>query len=276
MNNQMEQLLPVVSWLIDKFTSKESSSVPYETARRLMEAVIYCVDAQSQYALVNAEDSWNARAAYDRGYEAVCRKVYEAKELYDLVIEHFIDYGCRNYRDTVINGMPAFFVNYDARFAPQDHLLTLDYPLLSGYPDERGVNMIMNYLQGISLEQRFLEYFASNAVSKLLEAVCPDYRTLYLDNICYLVLLTAVGCAAAGSNVRELHLTAGNYLEITEFFQRNDLDQTTWKVKKLIRLLITQSIGVQEAEYFERVGDDYAVRIWNGIREQGIETVMPT
>ena len=47
----------------------------------------------------------------------------------------FEDYGCLNYRETIIKGLPVFFMKYDARFRPQDHILTLDYPdLVPGEP----------------------------------------------------------------------------------------------------------------------------------------------
>lgn len=39
----MAELLPVAAWLTDKYTSRESSSVTYETAAVLMEAVCYCI-----------------------------------------------------------------------------------------------------------------------------------------------------------------------------------------------------------------------------------------
>ena len=39
----MEELIPVVAMLTEKYTSKESSSVTYETARQLMGAVQFCI-----------------------------------------------------------------------------------------------------------------------------------------------------------------------------------------------------------------------------------------
>ena len=52
MEYQMEELLPLVSALTDKFTSKESSSVTYETAQMLMEAVLFCIQ---EYEEVSGE-----------------------------------------------------------------------------------------------------------------------------------------------------------------------------------------------------------------------------
>ena len=43
MEYRLEELLPAAAGLTEKYTSKESSSITYETAQMLMEAVIYCI-----------------------------------------------------------------------------------------------------------------------------------------------------------------------------------------------------------------------------------------
>ena len=51
----IEELLPVMAHLADKYTSKESTSVSYDTAQRLMEAVLYCIhecDSEKQGRLL--------------------------------------------------------------------------------------------------------------------------------------------------------------------------------------------------------------------------------
>lgn len=40
---EMEELLPLVAKLAAKYTSGESTSVTYEAAGQLMEAVCYCI-----------------------------------------------------------------------------------------------------------------------------------------------------------------------------------------------------------------------------------------
>lgn len=44
MNYEMEELLPIVAKLAERYTSKESTSVSYECAQRLMDAVLYCIN----------------------------------------------------------------------------------------------------------------------------------------------------------------------------------------------------------------------------------------
>lgn len=43
MEYPMEELIPILAELTDRFTSKESTSVSYERARQLMEAILYCI-----------------------------------------------------------------------------------------------------------------------------------------------------------------------------------------------------------------------------------------
>ena len=48
MDYTMEELLPVVGKLTEKYTGFSSTSVTYETARQLMEAVLYCIGEKSE------------------------------------------------------------------------------------------------------------------------------------------------------------------------------------------------------------------------------------
>ncbi|MFR8339696.1 MAG: DUF6179 domain-containing protein [Eisenbergiella massiliensis] len=110
----LEEILPVVIYLTNKYTSGESSSVPYEKAEMLMEAVLYCIRecfTWNTAGVLPAVNSLSARQAYDKGYEYVT--VVKWPGAYDGLITDFEDYGCLNYRKTVLEGLPAFFLKYD-------------------------------------------------------------------------------------------------------------------------------------------------------------------
>lgn len=83
-------------------------------------------------------------------------------------------------------------MKYDARFRPQDHILTLDYPdLLPGEPLS-GVDRIYSYLLHITMEKKLLEQFPRQAVCGLLESLQPDYKTctwiIYAIRYCFMPL----------------------------------------------------------------------------------------
>lgn len=131
MEMQTKEILELVGELTERYTSKESTSVTYETAQQLMGAVLYCIEENekdvSGTELLQGQSS--IRRIYEAGYEKVLQKVEQARILYNELTEKFEDYGSRALRET-FDAIPQFFIRYDARFSPQNHILTLDYPVL--------------------------------------------------------------------------------------------------------------------------------------------------
>lgn len=85
----MEELLPIVAALAEQYTSKESTSVSYEQANRLMEAVLYCIDQCSEVGQLASNRGLTAREAYEWGYEFVVQKVKRTQEIYNGMIIDF-------------------------------------------------------------------------------------------------------------------------------------------------------------------------------------------
>ena len=69
-----------------------------------------------------------------------------------------------------------FFLYYDARFAPQETVITMDYPTLGSGINATGIDAIEHYIIGISLEQRFLNRLPADYVSGTLSRFQPDYQ----------------------------------------------------------------------------------------------------
>lgn len=287
---QMEQLLPLVAKLTDKYTSKESSSVTYETASMLMEAVIYtldecfaydtCVmDAENNSVGADAEAGFQTRSLvserkstvdasvmYDRGKELILEKVYQAKSLYEAIAMDFVWYGCRNYKDTVLKGMPAFFTKYDPLFKPQDHILTLDYPLLcrvsrSDGEELRGVDLILYYLKCIQAEQWFLKCFAPEAVQSCLRELGSDFPAFYMDNLCQPVLWRALECMIADRPAEELKLESGDAEAVAAFFAGEDREKVANRLRGMIGLLLKKAGKEEYIPYFAGAAREYAVRV---------------
>lgn len=194
-NYSLEELLPIVKKLSIKYTRNESSSISYETAEQLMDAVCYCImeldtrnriDALEENAA--SRSGFDAKAsgaqgaargimtleyptaeeAYQRGYKAVTAKVEAALGVYEEIMQDFRDYGSLAYRDTIEKGMPAFFNFYDPLFAPQETILTLDYPTLKPLDAACGIDLLYDYLVAIREEQRFLAAFPEEMVREAL------------------------------------------------------------------------------------------------------------
>lgn len=212
---EMEELLPVVAELTAKYTRNESTSVTYERAEQLMGAVLYCIEEYEssnhrekysnqeksvqreavQKEVINevlAQEHISAKKAYELGYQKVLQKIEGARESYNEMIMDFRAYGNENYRDTVEKGIPGFFKLYDAKFAPQDTIITMDYPTIIPIGKRQGIDAIEQYIRCIQLEQRFLGALSEADVVRILTAYQADYRNQFY-NICGIVFRELLG-----------------------------------------------------------------------------------
>lgn len=201
---ELRELFPLVALLAEKYTGFESSSITYECAQQLMEAVIYCIREYQNTVIIEGEEAVlenkddiaeggeenrkmqvsakeagrkqeiSAAKAYQRGYEAVVQKAKDANILYNEIMENFCDYGSRVLYETMVAEMPEFFLHYDVRFAPQENPM-FDYPLSQSAKNLSGIDLIYQYLCCIHREQEFLRNFPEADVRK----VCMVYYKKY-------------------------------------------------------------------------------------------------
>lgn len=183
----MKELLPLVSRLAFRYTGGEHSSVTYECAQRLMETVLYCIREYRMYQenALSVEDI-SAAEAYRQGQKIVMDKVRALQKLYNEMIPDFKDYGCLCLRDTVRKGIPVFLQFYDFSFAPQETLLTLDYPVQENLEHLSGVSRVLAYMKCICREQAYLSGMDEREVVAILHAYHRDYGIL-IENICEIV-----------------------------------------------------------------------------------------
>jgi hypothetical protein len=243
----MEELIPIVTELTEKYTSKESTSISYDTAKQLMNAVLYCINEyefcfhelfQEKHNSL-AQDT-GARTAYNMGYKLVVKKVLKTKDLYEEILKDFNAFRNIAYYDTIIKGIPLFFINYDAKFNPQNQILTLDYPTIKINQELRGVDAVYEYLTYIKMEQDFLMAYETEFIVQVLTCYQGDYEELFI-NICSVVLRYVIGCMivkkkisdAAGFNDADLG-------RIRNFVAGNTRDELEQKLNALLKLLVRQ------------------------------------
>lgn len=132
---ELEELLPLVVELAEKYTGGESTSVTYEKAQQLMGAVIYCIRENYNWRVgewmseqkeiftetqIAGRRRLSAREAYETGYRCVIDKVKAALALYHEILEELDDFGNEFLKNTIRKGMPEFFTWYNPEFEPQD------------------------------------------------------------------------------------------------------------------------------------------------------------
>lgn len=183
MGYQLEELLPVVAELAARYTGYEHSSITYERAEMLMGAVLYCIHEYTDpKEAVQPAGSVPAEEAYRIGRAIVIQKIRQLHALYNDMILDFRDYGMECLRDTIVNGIPQFLLRYDVDYAPQETLLTLDYPVREDLTGLNGIDAVLTYVECVEKEQRFLRQFDEGFILERLRAYHPEYEML-VENI---------------------------------------------------------------------------------------------
>lgn len=200
MEYTMEELIPVVAELARKYTSGESTSVTYERANQLMAAVLYCIKECGEGSVPAAKAGLSAKEAYRLGYERTVEKVKRAQEKYNAMIVDFRAYGNENYHDTVTRALPGFFQRYDVRFAPQETVISMDYPVLRPLFGIAGIDAVEQYVECIAMEQKFLGRLPEDYVVCALYLFRKDYRKQFF-NICEVVLQDILGHMLLGGRI---------------------------------------------------------------------------
>lgn len=280
MKDRAEELLPIVAELADKYTGKESTSITYEKARQLMEAVLYCIHEYEEYLaegqeLLSPDGHPDAKAVYGLGYEIVLRKVKETQILYNKIIPDFKYYENRCYYETFVKGIPSFFLYYDPRFQPQNHILTLDYPVLYPIDPLCGIDAVGAFVKCISLEQVFLGKLPDEYVRHVLRAYSPDYDELFI-NLAAVVLRNILGCRMAGKGVRTQGYTCKELEQLTDYVSRKSAASLEQNMRGLVDELVISGYGGEEelSEYLKADLHNYSFELKNAVENQRLDSIL--
>ena len=266
MQYEIEELVPIVATLAEKYTSKESSSITYEKAQQLMEAVLYCIreaGQTEQYSLIQSGEI-SAQQMYEMGAFCVEEKVKEALKLYNEMISEFSSYGNECLYDTVIKGLPEFFKWYDFHYEPQNTILTLDYPILKDISEYTGIDKIFEYILCIRLEQKFLSRFSEAFVIKILSKYDGQYRQM-IDNICEIVLMDLIAHIMLEKPLSELCFESEEYRCMRELLLRENLHELEKKLQNDIEVIVQKYYDNDKEllEYLSKAVSNITVRLRN-------------
>lgn len=264
MDYQMEDLLPVVSELAQKYTGYESTSVTYEKAQSLMEAVLFCLNEYNNSGTDNlVQSDIPVKEQYNTGAKLLYRKVEDIRKIFNELSFQFEDFGVKCLYDTVQKGIPHFLKWYDIKFCPQNTILTLDYPLLTDYSSLTGADAVYEYIRAIRLEQIFLGMFDRNYVVSVLEKYNPEYRNM-VDNICSIVLTNIIGHIAIKKSFQDIEFLHEEYLQLSKVFAGKSAADIETVVKELIGKVVGRFYenDMDMFEYLCYEANNIAVRIY--------------
>lgn len=225
MDYEMEELVPIVGKLAEKYTSHESTSITYEKAEQLMGAVLYCIHElwESSGNAPSLNKKLSAQRAYEMGAAYVREKTGKALDLYNRILPEFCHYENKCLYDTFVKGIPEFFKWYDIQFEPQNTILTLDYPLLKDISEYTGIDKIFEFIKAIGLEQKFLKLFPAGYVINILSKDNRNWQES-MDNICEIVFTHVIGHIMLGKSLTVIELKETDYFYMQEMFEQIALE----------------------------------------------------
>lgn len=225
MDYEMEELVPIVGKLAEKYTSHESTSITYEKAEQLMGAVLYCIHElwESSGNAPSLNKKLSAQRAYEMGAAYVREKIGKALDLYNRILPEFCHYENKCLYDTFVKGIPEFFKWYDIQFEPQNTILTLDYPLLKDISEYTGIDKIFEFIKSIGLEQKFLKLFPAGYVINILSKDNRNWQES-MDNICEIVFTHVIGHIMLGKSLTVIELKETDYFYMQEMFEQIALE----------------------------------------------------
>lgn len=239
MDYAMEELVPIVGRLAEKYTAYESTSITYEKAEQLMGAVLYCIDELDGMSgdPLNLNEKIPAQKAYEIGSAYVEEKTEKALDLYNRMIPEFCHYENKCLYDTFVKGIPEFFKWYDIRFEPQNTILNPDYPVLKDISEYTGIDRIFEFIKSVCLEQKFLKLFPAGYVTSILSKNDRNWKES-MDNICETVFTYVTGHILTGRSLAEFDLKKADYSYLQEMFTQTALEDIKKRLEAALEIFI--------------------------------------
>ena len=239
MDYEMEELVPIVGKLAEKYTSHESTSITYEKAEQLMGAVLYCIHElwESSGNAPSLNKKLSEQRAYEMGAAYVREKTGKALDLYNRILPEFCHYENKCLYDTFVKGIPEFFKWYDIQFEPQNTILTLDYPLLKDISEYTGIDKIFEFIKSIGLEQKFLKLFPAGYVINILSKDNRNWQES-MDNICEIVFIHVIGHIILGKSLTVIELEEDDYSYMQKIFKQATLEDIKKQLTTALEIFI--------------------------------------
>lgn len=201
-----EALYALLEERIRRYTMGDSTSVPIDTARRLLESILYCLDLNRRFPARESSSAAPLRERWKAGVIEAARVARRAKLLL-LQAQHMPPPLANTaYRDTM-KALPGFFAAYDVDFFAHEIPCSFDYPLCRPVPDSLfGAEYMLDFLRRLLAENSLLRAFSPEALRGLYERYYLDYTDLLVNLFLPAAELSAL-CALTCHPVRALSLS---------------------------------------------------------------------
>lgn len=277
MDYEMEELVPIVGKLAEKYTANESTSITYEKAEQLMGAILYCIHELKEFNgnSLALNEKIPAQRAYEIGAAYVKEKTEIALNLYNRIMPGFYHYESQCLYDTFAKGIPEFFRWYDIQFEPQNTILTLDYPVLKDISGYTGIDRIFEFIKCIGLEQKFLNSFPVGYVTNILFKIDRNWKES-MNNICETVFTYVTGHILTGKSLAEFELEQTDYLYMQKFFMQTALEDIKKRMESALEIFIKNYYEDDREllNYLSSAIGDIVVRLKNAVDNKVLDSMI--
>lgn len=204
---QPEAVYALLEERVRRYTMGDSTSLPVETARRLLEGILYCLDLNRRLPTEDVPATAPLKERWRAGVKAAKKTAQRAKLLYLQAQRNPPPLVNTAYSDTM-ESLPAFFAGYDPDFFAQEIPCSFDYPLCQPVSDSLlGAEYIQDYLRRLLAENALLRALGREELLALYQRYYLDYADLLVN--LYLPAAEMVSlCALTGEPVFALLLPA--------------------------------------------------------------------
>ncbi len=257
-----EALLALLSERIARYTMGDSTSVPIDTAQRLLEGIAFCVELHGTSANTGVPDDAPLSERFWAGVREAKRRTRRAKLLLAEAQRWQPPVANIGFRET-LGALPMFFSHYDAEFFAEEIPCSIDYPLCQPVADSLlGVTFLQDYLARWLVESRFLRAFSKEALVRLYTQYYGDYDDL-LVNLYLPVAEMAVLCALANVPVRPLALGEAELAAVSQALSQADETAMLAKLNAAVDRALEETgvRGAPDRAYLQDTVRDFLVRM---------------
>ncbi len=174
------KLWPLLARQASLFTMGESTSLPEEAAESLLASVCFTLGADTPAHLRALTACPDLEAALDAGRARLAARTRYGKALWQVLCRRLPPVTSEAMLDS-LRGIGDFFRLYDIRYSAHRVAvpILIDYPLACPVDEAlQGIDYINEWLRRFALESSLLHLYPADALSALLDAAAPGWKTL--------------------------------------------------------------------------------------------------
>lgn len=263
-----------------KFTSGESTSVKIETAHSLMQSIYFSIGAylktvKDMDKKIHILTQENIQDIFLKSKDILKKYLLESHAKLKLIQSEYIDIGNMALHETLFDGFPGFFLEYDVNFKAHeipggiiDYILSVDFSHLVG------VEYVQAYLNCLIQENHFCRCFSAKEIEKLLRGYSKTYKE-DLINVYEIVLGNAIGRIISENDLSSLSITNSD----RNIIKRKLVNMGISGIDKYLftiyeQLLFELKLSKQETDYVYSALNTFCKRTRTCLENDSLEAVF--